>query len=203
MTEPDPYTEQVLPDEASTQHSQECRNQLRFNNLYVTWSCCSYVTDWSGKYFWYQSATIGSVSTQTIFFSDWTCPRPPYSDFLPIFYELLGFVVNNTGLNSHKLLAPHWITNKLQCSKVVCTRGIKDSVYQIAISSLVNRILINCHWCLKLYYCHLHVSFTRRLPSFRRAPKNPYCPQNKSCRAANVISGPTGLSCRANNDIGR
>ena len=53
------------------------------------------------------------------------------------------------------------------------------------------------------YYCHLHVSFIRRLLSFRRAPKNPYCPQNKSCRADNVIIRPTGLSCRANNDIGR
>ena len=52
------------------------------------------------------------------------------------------------------------------------------------------------------YYCHLHVSFTRRLPSFRRAPKTSYCPQNKCCRAANDISGPTGLSCRADNDIG-
>ena len=53
------------------------------------------------------------------------------------------------------------------------------------------------------HYCHLHVSFTRRLPSFRRAPKNTYCTQNKSCRADNVIIRPTGLSCRANNDIGR
>ena len=40
---------------------------------------------------------------------------------------------------------------------------------------------------VRAHYCHLHVSFTRRLPPLMRAAQNPYCPQNKSYRADNDI----------------